>query len=123
MPIDPFKDNLIPLAKIARSLPKKPSPACLWRWHRKGVNGIKLETVVVGGRRFTTERSWAAFVRGTTSEANLRGADEPTHRSEATERRLAELQLVCPDQKDGQVSDPLHEPCLPRASVSESPTP
>ena len=37
-------------------LPEKARPAysTWWRWWKKGINGVRLATVVVGGRRYTT---------------------------------------------------------------------
>lgn len=70
MMIDPLQEPLIPISEIGRSsLPRPPSPACLWRWHSKGVNGIRLETVRVGGRRYTTKSAWKKFIQATTDAA------------------------------------------------------
>jgi hypothetical protein len=70
MSIDPITDVLISLPKLGRSLSEPPSPVSLWRWHSRGVNGIRLDTVVVGGRRFTTAEAFSEFVRLTTDAAN-----------------------------------------------------
>ena len=105
MAIDPFQDELIPLSHIARSLPNKPSPACLWRWHRRGVKGIRLETVVVGGRRYTTRAAWDEFVRRTTAEADRENADEYAGRTEVKRRKLKDAGLFCSDQGDGHRQD------------------
>lgn len=94
MAIDPSRDKLVPLSQIARSLPKKPSPACLWRWHAKGVRGIRLETVVVGGRRYTTERSWSKFVQATTAAAEQADDTECPERPESVRRGLVKKGLL-----------------------------
>ncbi|MCH7725651.1 MAG: DUF1580 domain-containing protein [Planctomycetes bacterium] len=99
MAIDSFQDELIPLSHIARSLPNQPSPACLWRWHRRGVKGVRLETIVVGGRRYTTRAAWEEFVRRTTAEADRENADESTGRTKENRRKLTDAGLLCSDRR------------------------
>ena len=98
MAIDPLAEDLVPLSKIANSLPKRPSPASLWRWHRKGINGVRLETVLVGGRRYTTHSAWATFIRARTLQVDGtsqgKAIDEPKIRSQPVERRLKKMKLI-----------------------------
>jgi len=68
--INIYEDDLISISQAARKLPTKPAPATIWRWHAKGVNRIKLETVVVGGKRYTTEKAFVEFVRAVTKAAD-----------------------------------------------------
>ena len=104
MPIDPFKDDLFSLTQITRSLPKRPSPACMWRWYRKGINGVLLETVVVGGRRFTTKVAWTEFVRRTTAAANQLPPeeDDAPKRTESTQRKLKNAGLLNTEPAEGE---------------------
>ena len=45
-------DKLRPLSYVIRDrIGKRTSPATLWRWRLKGVNGVRLECVRVGGYR------------------------------------------------------------------------
>lgn len=74
MAIDIRAERLLSLPQLARQLPGKPHPSTVWRWHLRGVNGIKLETTLVGGKRFTSvEAGWRFLDRvnaadpGTTS--------------------------------------------------------
>lgn len=96
MTIDPFQDTLIPLAKVARSLPHPPSPAAIWRWHRHGIGGVRLEIVRVGGRLYTTPEAWREFVRATTgSRENLSDKKPQTgERSESAKNRLRNAGLI-----------------------------
>lgn len=46
---------------IERVTGSRPHPTTCWRWATKGRGGIVLRTIVVGGRRMTTEawvRDW-----------------------------------------------------------------
>jgi len=47
-------------------LPGQPHLSTLWRWYRRGVRGVRLETVVVGGRRFTSRAAIERFIERTT---------------------------------------------------------
>jgi hypothetical protein len=91
--IDPSRDALVSILEAAKPLPHRPSPACRWRWHAKGIRGIRLETVVVGGRRFTTAAARREFVEKVTAAAN--GGEEPiSHRSDAVAKKLRAEGLV-----------------------------
>ena len=95
VPIDPLNDELIPLSQAARSLPSKPGAATLWRWHRRGVKGVKLEIVRVGGRVFTTASAWRDFVTRMTSRPdNTTEIAEPDERSEGMRQRLRDEGLA-----------------------------
>lgn len=66
MPIDIHTEQLCTLSKAARQLPrldgKHPSPNAVWRWCRKGVGGVHLEHIRVGGRLFTSAEALNRFV-------------------------------------------------------------
>jgi hypothetical protein len=68
--IDLANEKLLSLSQAARSLPGPPHPNTLWRWHQRGVRGVKLETVLIGGRRFTSFEALERFVHGVTSAAD-----------------------------------------------------
>ena len=94
MSIDPYHDTLIPLSEIAKQLPQRPSPASLWRWHSKGINGIRLEVIRVGGRLYTTARAWRTFVEHTTRPDVAAPPVESDERSAATDHKLREKGLL-----------------------------
>ncbi|MGO8745247.1 MAG: DUF1580 domain-containing protein [Thermoguttaceae bacterium] len=47
-----------------------PSESTWWRWWRKGVKNIRLRTVMVGGRRYTTAAAIQEFIARVTAAAN-----------------------------------------------------
>ncbi|WP_391540606.1 DUF1580 domain-containing protein [Lignipirellula cremea] len=59
----------MPITKLAKQLPVPPSSATLWRWHAHGVQGVRLETVRIGGRRYCSPRAFNEFVRVVTARA------------------------------------------------------
>jgi hypothetical protein len=58
MQIDFENEHLVPLREVAKLFPGQSgrgvSMATLWRWTIQGRNGIHLEAVSVGGRKYTT---------------------------------------------------------------------
>jgi hypothetical protein len=55
---DFFREELLSLAEASRVLPNRPHVSTLWRWSLRGIKGVRLKTLIVGGRRYTT----AAFL-------------------------------------------------------------
>ncbi len=53
----------ITMAEAARLLPSRPSVSNLYRWAEKGVDGVTLETIRVGHRRYTTPEAVHRFQR------------------------------------------------------------
>lgn len=68
MPIDPLQEQLLSFNDAAALLPvtARPSAATWWRWWRRGVHGVKLETLAIGGRRLTSREAVARFITATT---------------------------------------------------------
>lgn len=68
--IDIATDELLTLGQLAKRLPSirgaKPNQSTIWRWVHKGIRGIRLETVAVGGRTCTT---WDAYLEWATAIA------------------------------------------------------
>jgi len=60
--IDINVEHTLPLNEAAKVVPGRPHTATIWRWWRRGVKGVKLETVVVGGRRFTSVEAIQRFI-------------------------------------------------------------
>ena len=69
----------------------RPNAATVWRWHQKGRSGVRLETFVAGGRRYSTDEAILRFIRATT-EAGLIFTREPAVDDRA-EREATELGL------------------------------
>ena len=74
---DLLDENLVPFAAGIRSLPGRPSLSAGYRFALKTVHGVQLETIVVGGRRFTSKEALRRFVAATTRAANQRAIVTP----------------------------------------------
>ena len=57
-------EKLVPVGAAGSLIPwhQPPSRATIWRWILSGVRGRKLESVRIGGRRFTSEQAIARFL-------------------------------------------------------------
>ena len=90
MPI--LQERRLTLSQAARQLQLHVST--VWRWTLRGVRGVKLETSLVGGQRFTSHEALDRFVariNATDSSASAVGNSHQRQREiEAAERELAE---------------------------------
>lgn len=83
--IDMESEDLLSLAEAAKILPGRPHVSTLWRWATPGVgpDRTRLETISIGGRRFTSRQALARFVLA------LSGRDGTSHRGHLAEREKA----------------------------------
>lgn len=88
-------DDLIPLARAGRVInpASPPHTSTVVRWVCRGVGTppIKLATVKVGGRRFTTRSALRAFVAATSGTGSM--VPQPGDRRRAAEVLRAEHEL------------------------------
>ena len=63
MSIDLTRERPISFNEAAKYLPRgyRPHLSTWWRWHKHGIKGVRLETVVLGGRRYTTAEAVQRF--------------------------------------------------------------
>jgi hypothetical protein len=91
-------ERLVTLAAAARLVPNRKSekgvaPSTLWRWHIRGVRGVKLETLLVGGVRYTSTEAIRRFYDQTTAAADGRPPNE-TVASRKRAMDAAERELI-----------------------------
>jgi hypothetical protein len=87
-------EDLLPLAMAAREVPNRHGSrgihvATLWRWACRGVRGVRLETVLIGGIRQTSRQALQRFIERTTAAANGE-AVPPAPTSSASRREAIE---------------------------------
>lgn len=93
--IDMATEQLIPITDAPKHIPGRPALMTVYRWMKRGVSGVRLESLRIGGRRFTSMEALSRFFHETTAAADRREVSaEPTHRRsvaiERAERELAE---------------------------------
>jgi hypothetical protein len=99
MPIDCEAETLIhfPDARSAFHDDKRHSLASLHRWRLKGVRGVKLETVLICGLRYTSKEAIARFIAAQNADdVPAAPAITPTQRrrqAQAAQRALQEAGL------------------------------
>ena len=64
---DILSEAPIPISEAPKHVPGRPHGATIWRWHKRGISGVKLETILIGGRRFTSKEALARFFTATTA--------------------------------------------------------
>ena len=94
MSIDVATESLKTLAKAAQTLNGGPvHVSTMHRWRLRGVRGVRLETVLRGGIRHTSDQAMARFFVATTAAAD--GEPTPTRTIARRERNInqAETEL------------------------------
>lgn len=97
MSINLETDELIPVGQLIKQrLGKRISPATLWRWRLRGINGARLECVLCGGSWMTTAKSFAEWVHAQTANCQPAPMDSDalTERNEATKQKLKAAGLL-----------------------------
>ena len=63
-------ETLRRLAEQAKRLQNRPATSTLWRWANKGIRGIFLETVQIGGVTYCSDEALARFLRAINEQAD-----------------------------------------------------
>lgn len=102
--IDHQDEQLIRLTKVPDHLPgtdqgNRVHPATIYRWVSRGIRGVRLETVRIGGGRYTSIEALHRFIEATSDEASADapgtaalGSAGPTHRSSRKRRTAQRVQ-------------------------------
>ena len=85
-------ETFLPLARALNiAFPDRGvSAATAWRWHKRGVHGIRLETWLVGGRRATSIAAIYRFITATTAARDGHQAAAPLIRTPRQRQREIE---------------------------------
>jgi hypothetical protein len=86
--IDLATESLLSITDAAKSLPGRPHVSTLHRWRLRGIRGIKLETILLGGKRLTSREALQRFADRTTAAASGEPVSvrTPTQRAKAIGR-------------------------------------
>ena len=96
--IDILAETLVTIPQASALLPsdesgRKPAIATIYRWMLRGVKGVRLETCLVGGKRFTSHEALQRFSEAVTRAAQgkapvPRTSTRRKQHDEAVEREL-----------------------------------
>jgi hypothetical protein len=75
-------ERLLTMGEAARMLPrfrqgKRVDIATVFRWALRGVKGVKLETIQIGGRKCTSAQALQRFFEALTAQATGGAVDDP----------------------------------------------
>jgi hypothetical protein len=96
--IDTQVEEVGPFAVATRWVPKRmgekyPAVSTMWRWYKRGINGVRLETILVGTVRCTSRQALQRFFdavttasEGSSQPAGQRAEAKRLEASEAAER-------------------------------------
>ena len=88
--IDIANETVIPIAEAPHHIPGRPSLATVWRWVLNGTRAGKLESCLVGGRRFVSLESIQRFAQQCTAAAD--GNTPPVRTSRQRERAMQQAE-------------------------------
>jgi hypothetical protein len=90
---DLMKERLLSLKEARHEFPRRPSIPTLWRWIINGVKGVQLESIVIGGRRYTTWEACLRFIAARNQAAVTRAEanDGRRRQLEASQQALTQL--------------------------------
>ena len=86
--IDIQTETVVPVSKIPSHSPSRPHIATCRRWIQRGCRGVKLETVLIGGKRYTSLEALRRFIERTTAAAD--GTSSVTASTPAAQRKAHE---------------------------------
>lgn len=92
--IDLDSETLISFQEATRHAPGKPHISTLHRWRRRGVHGVRLETCLIGGKRYTTREAMNRFFESVTAVSESDHTNKqalPANRQKEIERAEAVL--------------------------------
>ena len=91
--IDIANETVISIAEAPQHIPGRPSLATVWRWLLNGTRAGKLESILIGGRRFTSLESIQRFAQQSTAAAD--GDATPVRTSRQRERAIQQAERAC----------------------------
>jgi hypothetical protein len=89
--LDIQKEKVVHISEAPQHIPGRPSLATVWRWVLHGTRAGKLESILIGGRRFTSLEAIQRFAEQSTSVAD--GDTPPVRTSAQREAAISKAEL------------------------------
>ena len=89
-------EELLTLTQARSAFPgsKRLSLATLHRWRQQGARGVRLETLLVGGMRYTSREAIARFIAAQNAADRPAPAISPAQRRRQSEAARLELERI-----------------------------
>jgi hypothetical protein len=88
--IDTQTETVLTLAQAARWIPGRNGQgvhvSTTWRWTLRGIRGVLLETILIGGIRYTSQEALQRFFEATTAAAD--GTPVPARTTKRREKAI-----------------------------------
>ncbi len=94
-----LSETLVSPSQASHHVPGRAHVCTIWRWMTKGCRGVRLESLVRAGRRFTSIEAIERFVLATTAAANNEPPSARTPRRREREIAQAERELGLVDHQ------------------------
>jgi hypothetical protein len=96
--LDMMKEEIVAFRKAAVFVPSRPHVSTLHRWRQRGIRGVRLDAVLVGGVWYTSREAIRRFIECATAAADDQQhipsqQPQPIDTDAGTERRLNEYGL------------------------------
>jgi len=69
--IDSSTEQLLTVKEATKFFPNRPSIPSVWRWMLKGCKGVILESMRIGGRRYTRREACVRFLERLTTNKRI----------------------------------------------------
>ncbi len=92
--IDFNTEELLSFAQATKEVPTRPAIGTVNRWGDKGVRGVRLETILIGGLRYTSKEALRRFFERITAAADGEPPPERTTSQRAKDIARAEKELA-----------------------------
>jgi hypothetical protein len=90
--IDIDREELISFTAATKVCKSRPHVATVWRWSTIGCHGVVLDSIVIGGRRFTSKEALERFISAT--DARAKGEPLPTRTPKQRQRSIAAAEKI-----------------------------
>ena len=93
---DILSRDLIPFSKLPSLLPSRPHLSTCHRWRLRGVRGIRLQTLLIGGRRFVDRDDLNRFVEQLSAgDSSTQNSESPTAHSRRRQKEIERADREC----------------------------
>ncbi len=110
--IDVNEEKPFSFSTISKRHPIHPSVPTLWRWALHGLQGIQLETVKIGGRRYTSFEAIDRFSARLTGLRSPEGPNASVRRQQEMARAAEQTEAVFGGRARPQTCPKQEEPAL-----------
>ena len=79
--------ELIPIRRLSSLLPGNPTLQSIYRWMH-GIGGVRLETTVIGGRRYVSKEQVQDFIGKRSQPGTHLRAESPTRKNRRRQKQI-----------------------------------